>query len=130
MNDYGNLSVTPGDLRKVGGEVLPGVAETYSRANQNVALSADKQGKLNPLIQQNWIHLRDTLQTALGQNVNNLYDVGVAVIQAANDYEKTDENAAKTLAEFGHEQRPDAHLPAKAPQPWGDGRSASGKPVP
>src|SRR5690606_18423498 len=45
-----------------------------------------------------WMELRDELQEILRQSAINFWDTGVARVQTANDYARTDEEAARAFA--------------------------------
>lgn len=92
-------------LYYAGRQRLPHIADLYATMTEQVhrtqsysrAEFTRPNGGLHPA-HALWMELRDELQEILRQSAINFWDTGVALVQTANDYARTDEEAARAFA--------------------------------
>lgn len=84
-------------LERIGGHKLPTVARRYAEANGELIDAGATLGNMHPMLKPKWEQLRALLQKAMGENVENMYDAGRAVLMALGDYQSQDDLNAKDL---------------------------------
>src|SRR5690606_35672031 len=111
-------------LYYAGRQRLPHIADLYATMTEQVhrtqsysrAEFTRPNGGLHPA-HALWMELRDELQEILRQSAINFWDTGVALVQTANDYARTDEEAARAFANTPEKSEGVFPIPELPPAP-------------
>lgn len=117
-----SFSVDPGDLWYCGRSAMPQIAEAFLEGNRSVAWSSGEDGvftarggiagrSAGPMTV--CFSVRDELQRIMGVTAQRVYAAGDAMVQTANRYVETDEEAKADFLKVTQEYERRSMLPAE-----------------